>query len=216
MADRDSASLVVYVIDDDASIRDSLALMLGLAGYSTRLFADAESFLSAFDKAWFGCVVADLRLPGLSGVELQAQVRERGSAIPFVIITGHGDIPAARTAFRAQAVDFIEKPFDDAQLRSAIDMAFALELQRLDGAQAGRAHAEKLARLTSREREVLELAARGLHAKEIAAALGISPRTVEVHKTRLMEKLEVRNIAELVRFAVAGDEIPGSPRDGMK
>lgn len=216
MVDENSAPLVVYVIDDDASIRDSLALMLGLAGYSTRLFADAESFLAAFNGHWSGCVVADLRLPGMSGVELQARVRERGSAIPFVIITAHGDVPAARAAFRAQAVDFIEKPFDDTQLRNAIDTAFALERQRIDGAEARRADAEKLRRLTSREREVLEHAARGLHAKEIAALLGISTRTVEVHKTRIMDKLEVRNIAELVRFAVAAEGYPEKPRERGK
>jgi RNA polymerase sigma factor (sigma-70 family) len=193
-------TLVVYVVDDDASIRDSLALMLGLGGYATRLFADAESFLVAFDPGWTGCVVADLRLPGLSGIELQARVRAIGSSIPFVIITAHGDVPAARAAFRAQAVDFIEKPFDDAQLRGAIDTAFALETERLASTELRRADAAKLARLTPREREVLEHAVDGKHAKEIASALGISPRTVEVHKTRIMEKLEVRNIAELVRL----------------
>jgi len=193
-------SLVVYVVDDDAAIRDSLALMLGLAGYATRLFADAESFLAAFEPAWSGCVVADLRLPGLSGVELQARIRERGSSIPFVIITAHGDVRAARDAFRAQAVDFIEKPFEDVQLRAAIDSAFDLESARLEDAELRRVDTAKLARLTPREREVLEHAVNGSHAKEIAAALGISPRTVEVHKTRIMEKLEVRNIAELVRL----------------
>jgi RNA polymerase sigma factor (sigma-70 family) len=191
---------VVYVVDDDASIRDSLALMLGLAGYATRLFADAESFLVAFDRSWSGCVVADLRLPGLSGLELQARIREHGSTIPVVIITAHGDVPAARAAFRAQAVDFIEKPFDDSQLRSAIDTAFALEGERLYSAELRREDEAKLALLTPREREVLEQVVTGLHAKEIAAALGISPRTVEVHKTRIMEKLGVRNIAELVRL----------------
>jgi RNA polymerase sigma factor (sigma-70 family) len=196
----DKRALVVYIVDDDASIRDSLALMLGLGGYATRLFADAESFLVAFDAGWAGCVVADLRLPGLSGVELQGRVRALGSAIPFVIITAHGDVPAARTAFRAQAVDFIEKPFDDAQLRGAIDTAFALETERLAGTELRREDAAKLARLTAREREVLEHAVEGKHAKEIASALGISPRTVEVHKTRIMEKLGVRNIAELVRL----------------
>jgi RNA polymerase sigma factor (sigma-70 family) len=196
----DARTLVVYVVDDDASIRDSLALMLGLGGYVTRLFSDAESFLVAFDPGWAGCVVADLRLPGLSGVELQARVRATGSSIPFVIITAHGDVPAARAAFRAQAVDFIEKPFDDGPLRGAIDTAFALETERLAGTELRRADAAKLARLTPREREVLEHAVDGKHAKEIAAALGISPRTVEVHKTRIMEKLEVRNIAELVRL----------------
>lgn len=202
MTETGHGALVVYVVDDDASIRDSLALMLGLAGYSTRLFADAESFLVAFEASWSGCVLADLRLPGMSGVELQARVRQRGSAIPFVVITAHGDIPAARAAFRAQAIDFIEKPFEEAQLRSAIETAFALERRRSDAAETRRADAEKLSRLTSREREVLEHAVKGLHAKEIAAVLGISSRTVEVHKTRIMEKLEVRNIAELVRFAV--------------
>ena len=136
----------------------------------------------------------------MTGVELQARVRERGSAIPFVIITAHGDVPAARAAFLAQAVDFIEKPFDDAQLRRAIETAFALETERLHNAELRREDAAKLSRLTPREREVLEHAVSGLHAKEIAAALGISPRTVEVHKTRIMEKLEVRNIAELVRL----------------
>ena len=193
-------TLVVYVVDDDASIRDSLALMLGLGGYVTQLFSDAESFLAAFDPRWAGCVVADLRLPGLSGVELQAHVRATGSSIPFVIITAHGDVPAARAAFRAEAVDFIEKPFDDAQLRAAIDTAFALETERLVSVELRHADAAKLARLTPREREVLEHAVDGKHAKEIASALGISPRTVEVHKTRIMEKLEVRNIAELVRL----------------
>ena len=196
----DQRAFVVYVVDDDASIRDSLALMLGLAGFATRLFADAESFLAAFEPSWCGCVVADLRLPGASGIELQACVRDQGSALPFVIITAHGDVPAARAAFRAQAVDFIEKPFDDAQLRAAIETAFALESERLNSEELRRKDAEKLARLTPREREVLEHAVSGLHAKEIAAALHISPRTVEVHKMRIMEKLQVRNIAELVKL----------------
>jgi FixJ family two-component response regulator len=192
--------LVVYVVDDDAAIRDSLALMLGLAGYATRLFADAESFLVAFQTGWSGCVVADLRLPGMSGIELQSRVRQRGSAIPFVIITAHGDVPAARAAFLGQAVDFIEKPFDDAQLRGAIETAFALETQRVGSAELRREDAAKMARLTVREREVLEHTVGGLHAKEVASLLGISPRTVEVHKMRIMEKLGVRNIAELVRL----------------
>lgn len=199
-----AAPLTVYLVDDDASVRDSLALMLGLAGYTTAAFADAESFLAAWRESWSGCVVTDLRLPGMSGLELQAALRSRKSTLPVIVITGHGDVPSARTAFRAAAVDFLEKPFDDAQLRAAIDTAFALEDRRLEGEEARRADAARLERLTAREREVLELAARGLHAKEIGASLGISPRTVEVHKARIMEKLGVRNIAELVRFALAG------------
>jgi len=195
--------LTVYVVDDDAGVRDSLALMLGLAGYRTALFAHAEAFLAAWRGEWAGCVVADLRLPGKSGLELQAELRARGATLPFIIITGHGDVPSARSAFQADAVDFLEKPFDHAHLRAAIETAFSREDARL--ARAG--DAVKLGALTAREREVLELAAKGLHAKEIGAALGISPRTVEVHKTRIMEKLGARNLAELVRFALgAGRE----------
>jgi len=194
-----AGALTVYIVDDDAAVRDSLALMLGLAGYRTALFADAEAFLAAWSADWAGCVVADLRLPGKSGLELQSELRARNASLPVVIMTAHGDVPSARTAFQADAVDFLEKPFDHAHLRAAIETAFTREGARLE--RAG--DAAKLATLTGREREVLEHAAKGLHAKEIAAALGISPRTVEVHKTRIMEKLGARNIAELVRFALA-------------
>jgi FixJ family two-component response regulator len=200
--------LTVYVVDDDAAVRDSLALMLGLAGYGTALFADAETFLAAWQAHWAGCVVADLRLPGRSGIELQAELRARGAALPVIIMTAHGDVPSARTAFQAQAIDFLEKPFDPAQLRTAIESAFSREGTRL----TRRGEAAKLATLTAREREVLEQAAQGLHAKEIAAKLGISPRTVEVHKTRIMEKLGVRNVAELVRFALSTAGGEGKPR----
>ena len=198
-----SERLTVFVIDDDAAVRDSIALMLGLEGYRTSVFADAEAFLAAWQKDWAGCVIADVRLPGQSGVELQDALLKRGVSLPFVIITAHGDVATARTAFRSQAVDFLEKPFDSAQLFAAIETAFALEEQRIQTDDSRRRDSAKLERLTAREREVLEHAVQGLHAKEIAAALGISPRTVEVHKTRIMEKLGVRNVAELVRFAIA-------------
>ncbi|MGQ0752834.1 MAG: response regulator transcription factor [Betaproteobacteria bacterium] len=193
--------LTVYIVEDDASVRDSLALMLGLAGYRTVFFADAEACLAAWHEDWAGCVVTDLKLPGASGVELQAEMQRRGSRLPFIIITAHGDVAAARAAFRAEAVDFLEKPFDPGQLRAAIQTALSKEEQRLRRA----AETDRLALLTAREREVLEQAVKGLHAKEIARVLGISARTVEVHKTRLMAKLGVRNVAELVRFAIAGD-----------
>ena len=196
--------LTVFVVDDDPSIRDSLALMLGIAGYRTSLFADAEAFLAVCGPETTGCLVADLKLPGKSGLDLQAELLRLGIALPVVIITAHGDVPAARTAFHAQAVDFLEKPFDQRQLCAAIDAAFALEERRLGKAEARRVDDEMLARLTPREREVLDAVARGLHAKEIGAALQISPRTVEVHKTRIMEKLGARNVAELVRFSIAG------------
>jgi len=197
-------TLTVYIVEDDAAVRDSLSLMLGISGYRTVLFADAEAFLAAWREDWAGCVIADLKLPGASGLELQGEARRRGSRLPFIIITAHGDVPAARAAFRADAVDFLEKPFDHAVLRTAIQTAFSQEERRLRHAE----EANRLKRLTAREREVLEHAAKGLHAKEIGRALGISARTVEVHKTRLMAKLGARNVAELVRFALAGEAPP--------
>ena len=205
-----SERLTVFIIDDDAAVRDSIALMLGLAGYRTSMFADAEAFLAAWEEDWAGCVIADVRLPGQTGVELQDSLRKRGATLPFIIITAHGDVATARAAFRSQAVDFLEKPFDNAQLSAAIETAFAREDQRIQKHDNLRADAEKLDRLTPREREILQHAARGLHAKEIAAALGISSRTVEVHKMRIMEKLGVRNLAELVRFAIAATPPDGS------
>ena len=198
-----TVSLTVYIVDADAAIRDSVSLMLGLAGYRTASFADAEAFERAWRPDWAGCVLADLRMPGKSGLDLLQAFRQRGVALPFVIMTAHGDVPSARAAFLAEAVDFLEKPFGEAQLRAAVESAFARESRRSESRQRRDEDAAKLGRLTPREREVLELAARGLHAKEIAAKLDISPRTVEVHKAHVMEKLGVRNVAELVRFAVA-------------
>lgn len=195
-------NLTVFVVEDDASVRDSIALMLGLAGYRTSVFADAEAFETAWREDWAGCVLADVRLPGKSGVQLQEILKKRGLSLPFIIMTAHGDVPTARAAFRSDAVDFLEKPFDNIQLYAAIETAFALEERRIQRHENRRSDALRLGLLTAREREVLEKAAKGLHAKEIAAALGISPRTVEVHKARIMEKLEVRNVAELVRFAL--------------
>lgn len=202
-------NLTVYIVEDDPSVRDSLALTLGLQGFRVGLYADAEAFLAARREEWTGCVIADLRLPGASGIELQAALRSQGCALPVIIITGHGDVPTARKAFQAQAVDFLEKPFDHAQLLAAIRTAFALEDQRIKRVVASSDIVRKLASLTAREREVLDHAGKGLHAKEIARVLGISARTVEVHKARIMGKLGARNVAELVRFALAAEEPPG-------
>ena len=206
MSDATDSGCTVFIVDDDEPMRDSLALMLGLLGYRAASFASAEAFLAAYQKKWTGCVVADLKLPGKSGLELQAELRARGSELPFVIITAHGGVSSARAAFQANAVDFIEKPFDEADLQAAIEKGMEKELGRVRRAAADHEEALNLAKLTRREREVLDLAGKGLHAKEIARALGISPRTVEVHKASLMDKLGARNVAELVRFAMAADK----------
>lgn len=196
--------VTVFIVDDDPAMRDSLALMLGLLGYATASFESAEAFLTGWRDDWAGCIVADLRLPGKSGLDLQAELRARGSRLPFIVITAHGDVPSARTAFRSDAVDFLEKPFDDSELCAAIERG----MRRVESAQAGVDLESRLATLTAREHDVLVLVGRGLHAKEIAASLAISPRTVEVHKSRLMAKLNARNVAELVRFALTA-EPPG-------
>jgi len=199
---------VAYVVDDDASIRDSLSLMLGLAGYATRLFADAESFLAAFDSGWSGCVVADLRLPGMSGTQLQEQLRRRGSRIPFVIITAHGDVPAARAAFRAEAVDFIEKPFDDEVLLTAIKAALARRAGDRERTAQSAAVRERLKLLSEREQQVMGGLVAGKPNKIIAFDLGISARTVEIYRANVMAKMQADSLSALVRMALLVGDPP--------
>lgn len=193
----------VYIIDDDSSVRDALSLMLSLRKHMTATFASAEDFLAAFEPHWRGCVIADIRMPGMSGLELQALMRGQGVAIPFIIITAHGDVAAARQAFLADAVDFLEKPFDGDALLAAVDAALAAA--RASAGQATRARAQdnapgsRRAVLSPREQEVKDLLLQGVDNRRIAQALGISHRTVEVHKARVLEKLGVNNVVELMR-----------------
>jgi FixJ family two-component response regulator len=162
--------------------------------------------LGVYRDEWAGCVVADLRLPGRSGIELQAELRARGSRLPFILITAHGSTAAARSAFRLDAIDFLEKPFDDEELRAAIERGFEREAHRIDEAGERRAGSRHLRGLSPREREVLELVGRGLHAREIAGILAISPRTVDVHKAHLMDKLGVFSAAGLIRYALMAEK----------
>jgi FixJ family two-component response regulator len=193
----------VFIVDDDASVRDALSLLLSLRGYTTATFASAEDFLSAIQPAWRGCVVLDIRMPGMSGLELQRCLRDAGPTLPVIVITAHGDVAAARQAFLADAVDFIEKPFDGEQLLAAVKTA-------LSGSGAAASPQEPMVRaspatpLSAREREVMSLMVKGLHNRRIAEALGISPRTVEVHKARVMEKLGVKTLVDLVRLVDQG------------
>jgi RNA polymerase sigma factor (sigma-70 family) len=186
------AGLTVYIVDDDASVRDSLGLLLGLRGYRCAPFASAEAFLDGLRPEWRGCLLADLRMPGIDGLQLQQELARREHPLPIVIVTGHGDVTAARTAFIRQAVDFIEKPFDDDSVIAAIETAFRKEEQRLDARAERELRRAALAALTEREREVAALLVRGLHNRDVARKLGISPRTVEVHKARVMSKLNAR------------------------
>ena len=185
----------VFIVDDDPSVRDALSLLLSLKGHATATFDSAERFLAALRPDWRGCLVIDIRMPGMSGLELQQRLASAGAALPAIVITAHGDVAAARQAFLARAVDFIEKPFDGEQILAAVDKA----LQRAAPAPSAGEAERGRSPLTAREREVMQLLAQGLHNRGIAQALGISPRTVEVHKARVMGKLGVSTLVELVR-----------------
>lgn len=194
----------VFIVEDDPSVRDALGLLLGVHGHAVALFADAESFLKAWRPDWHGCLLIDIRMPGMDGLTLQKRLIEKGSTIPVIIMTGHGDVGSAREAFRANAVDFLEKPIDQEKLIRAIEEAYSR--QSLEEAK-GQARSELdglLKNLTPREREVMELVVAGKHNREIANALGISARTVEVHKARMMTKLGVHGVPDLVRLSLSG------------
>jgi len=191
----------VFIVDDDPSVRDALSLLLSLRGHATAVFACAEDFLRALAPVWRGCVVTDIRMPGMSGLDLQAAVAAHPSRLPVIVITGHGDVAAARQAFKAAAVDFLEKPFDEEQLLRAIERAF----ERLPPPPALAApEAADRETLSGREREVMQLVVDGLDNRTIGERLGISPRTVEVHKGRVMRKVGARNLADLIRIASLG------------
>ncbi len=193
----------VVIVDDDPSVRDSLSLLLSLRGYRTAVFACAEDFLKALDPASGGCVIADIKMPGMTGLELQQELKRRGSPLPVVVITGHGDISQARAAFKCDAVDFLEKPFDDDQLVTAVEAAATRERERLNADLRRHSREAAVAALSERERQVMALLAQGLANRDIGEELAISPRTVEVHKARIMSKLGVKNLAELVRMSDA-------------
>jgi FixJ family two-component response regulator len=184
-----SADATIYIVDDDIAMRDSLSLLLGLKGFRTQIFASAENLLSAYGPTWFGCMLLDVRMPGMNGLELQAELHKRNCDVPVVIMTAYGDVATARMALKAGAVDFLEKPVDDAVLidvlQSAID-AHSASRQRTPQPKG-------TARLTTREQQVADLVGAGLPVKQIAEQLGISPRTVEVYKSRMTQKLRGRD-----------------------
>lgn len=192
----------VFIVDDDASIRDALSLLLSLRGLRAQLFASAEDFLGVYQPEWRGCLLTDLRMPGLSGIELIDALKDRHVSLPVILLTAHGDVATTRTALRGGAFDFLEKPIDEdillEVLRNAIDEDARNQSRMLQLNQ----QRARLDRLTPRERDVLERLGRGLQNREIAAELNISPRTVEVYKARMMEKLECSNLADVVRVSL--------------
>lgn len=194
----------VHVIDDDAAVRDALATLLDVAGVAVRTFADGPAFLDACPPDTAGCVVADLRMPGMDGTELQAELERRGYDMPLILISAHGDIRTAVTALRHGAVDFLEKPFDDGIFLQRVTEALRTDADQRDQRRATAEAKRRLDRLSARERQVAALMIDGCANKVIALRLGIGVRTVETHRAHLLEKLEVRSVADLIRLWIQG------------
>jgi FixJ family two-component response regulator len=206
-------SPLVYLVDDDDAIRDSLGLLFQSVGLDCALYASALEFLEAYDPNQHACLVADIRMPGLSGLELQQRLNEQGADVPVIFITGHGDVPMAVNAMKSGASDFVQKPFRDQDLIDRIHKALAQDQERRVWRAQEKVIRERLALLTPREAEVMKRVVRGQANKVIAMDLGVSQRTVELHRARVMRKLKMRSLAELVSAVgtvVAADEPSGT------
>jgi len=195
-SDVDVAGSWVYIVEDDASVRDSLSLLLQLRGFSTATFDSAEAFLDGDTLERPACVLVDVRLPGMSGLELQRKLAGRHAALPFVVMTAHGDVATARAALRDGAVDFLEKPIDEQDL---IDRRLTLEAKEAR---------DLISRLTQREAEVLEMVAKGLTTRQISDALGLSSRTVDSHRAAIAAKIGTASTAEQTRLWLDGRATP--------
>ncbi len=193
---------IVFVVDDDAAVCDSLRFLIESVGLQVRTFSSADEFLAAYTPDQPGCLVLDIRMPGMSGLELQEQLAKRGYTLPVIIITAHGDVPSAVRAMHAGAVDFMSKPFNDQSLLDRVHQALAKDARTRRDEAVRAAIAAKVALLTPREREVMDLVVSGMSNKGIAAQLQLSAKTVETHRARVMEKMEAGSVAELVHMAL--------------
>ncbi|QEI05857.1 response regulator transcription factor [Pigmentiphaga aceris] len=192
----------VFIVDDDEAVRDSLRWLLEANGYRVRSYESAERFLSDYDPNLVGVLIVDVRMPGMSGLELQEHLIARRSSLPIVFITGHGDVPMAVSTMKKGAVDFLEKPFNEADLRQIIANMLEQAVSRAAEDATRRGHEALLARLTVREQQVLERIVAGRLNKQIADDLGISIKTVEAHRANIMEKLQVTTVADLMKVAL--------------
>jgi two-component system response regulator FixJ len=198
-----SDETVIYVIDDDAAMRDSLAFLLDVNGFKPQVYETADAFLAGVSAARPTCVISDIRMPGMNGIELVRKLKGDGSSCPVILITGHGDVALAVEAMKAGAVDFIEKPFDDTLLLDAIRAALEGRPASESESSAKKEAEARLAELSPRERDVLQGLVAGKINKVIAHDLSISPRTVEVYRANLMAKTGARSMSELMRLALA-------------
>ncbi|NWK79565.1 MULTISPECIES: response regulator transcription factor [Aquitalea] len=202
----------VFIVDDDPAVRDSLALLIMAQGMRTVTFASAMEFLETYTEGEIGCMVLDIRMPQITGLALQEKLVERGLSIPIVFITGHGDIEQCRRAFQSGAIDFLTKPIDQNRLIDSLRKGIRLSIQQQQQDEETQEVMNQLARISGREREVLELVADGLSSKEIARQLDLSPRTIEVHRANLFSKLGVDSLADLIRFYLKALEATGKKR----
>jgi two-component system response regulator FixJ len=198
----------IFIVDDDEAVRDSLQALFDVEGYRTEVFSSAAAFLAAYEATWRGCLLADVRMPDMSGLELQETLNERRSGLPVIIITGHGDVPMAVRAMKAGAIDFIEKPFADTAILEGVKRALAVADRASNDREISAEAEARLQSLTPREREVLERLVQGRPNKVIAYELNISPRTVEIHRARVMEKMQAESLSHLVRLALAAKVEP--------
>ena len=198
----------IFIVDDDFDVRDSLKALLESADYTVRDFDSAKKVLAASDLKSAACLIADIRMPDMDGLTLQEELVQKQLGIPVIIMTGHGDVPLAVRAMKAGAVDFVEKPYDDDLLLGAITRALELGSKRRNQAALAQTANDRIALLTAREREVLECLVAGHANKIIAYQLDISPRTVEIHRAHVMEKLQARSLSDLVRMALAAGVEP--------
>ncbi|MFO7303955.1 MAG: response regulator FixJ [Gammaproteobacteria bacterium] len=199
---QNTARPTIFVVDDDAAVRDALKLLLRSVGQAVETFASAQEFLDAYSEDRPGCLVLDIRMPGMSGLELQQKLNEKHSILPIIFITGHGDVPMAVEAMQAGAVDFIQKPFRDQDLIDRINQALEKDSMNRAALSERNDIRRRLETLTPREREVLDLVVRGKANKVIAGDLKLSQRTVEIHRARVMEKMQASSLAHLVRMVL--------------
>jgi FixJ family two-component response regulator len=192
----------VFVVDDDSGVRSSIRVLLKSVGIGTTTFASAQEFLAAHHADQPGCLVLDIRMPGMSGMELQLELNRRGAVLPVVFITGHGDVPMAVEAMQQGAFDFLQKPFRDQDLIDRVQRALQRDAEHRAALRETASIELRLQSLTSREREVLEMLAQGKQNKSMAAELGLSQRTVEIHRAHVMEKMQARSVAQLVRMVL--------------
>ena len=192
----------VFVVDDDPAMRESLCWLIESIGLKARAYESAGAFLGAFDPAWSGCLVVDVRMPGMNGLELHAQLAEKGNALPVLIITGHGDVPMAVRAMKNGAFDFLEKPFKDQALLERIGQAISHDQKRREAMSRDADFQMRLQSLSPRERQVLDLVVQARLNKQIAATLDLGAKTVESHRANVMRKLGAATVVELVRMVM--------------